>query len=1062
MGSLIMLSRVLRVFGAVLVPSCCLTAQLLVDHPAVVGHWAFDGSIGDGSGRGNGATAERPRFVPGRSGQALDSSAGPVYVADHERLRLEPGLRIDCWIKFAEQPTGYQHIFIKDKEYQLRVDSEKEGGCFSFFVNLNGWEPRVRSKEPPRPGVWYHLVAGWDGVESSLEVNGEVSRARRSGAPSSTKEPLRIGVINGVIDEFRIENPNALALSVLRTMLSEAGARTPTPHFGGDGTWPGWIGVSGGTVSLEDGALAAALPDSSAMVVNPTLDIDIAQRGYVSCDISCDRSRTATLTFITDTGHGTVPVSMWGHGRTTIIDLAMHVKWRGRLKLLALAVPGGGTHRLNVENLWVSGKPEGKPYLYVRNLAPGRAILRVGREETIVGVVRSLGAQATGVKACLTLPSGVVCEGEAVRELGVLPTNATQMVTWRVRAMSEATGRAEVCVTSAEGSEVSSSCPVTFLPPCTLRTDYVPVPRPAETDYLMLMHYCPLWKEGTHYGWERIEPWPERRPAIGYYDEGTGVVADWQIKYALEHGIQGFIYCWYREDFSPEIHQHLPHGIHEGLFNATYLDRFQFTIMWENGCAKGVKGRDDLMNNVFPFWLKNYFLHPSYAKVDNKPVLFVWRPERVRPYFGSAEATRSAFDEMRQGCRQAGFDGLWIVGCVTTSNEALLRRMAEEGWDASSAYATQGPIDAPFAMDCEGIPTIPHAAKCAAQAEVWRGKKAVNALPDIVSVMMGWDPRPWHGPRTSSYQAGASPENFRGACLTARDIIEKTPGNGLDKRMVVFDNWNEFGEGHYLEPCVGFGFQFVDAIREVFCKDSGPCNHVIPEDVGLAPPEQVYAKRRAIMGGGDIRKRVVKDHLIAWWSFDDDSDALVRDSSACRFDAAKQKLGPSTPGVKGNAVTCGRGSAAVGDHHLLYPREGITIEAWIKTDTPDQFDRWILNAVGRGVAGYRLGLSKGRLSWQIPQTSWSHNLIAKEPLSLGEWHHVAATYDNETMRIFVDGFAVGQLERRGIIVPSARGLCLGSYAQGSTRNAFIGWLDEAKIYDRALSAAEIARRSQAR
>ena len=42
-----------------------------------------------------------------------------------------------------------------------------------------------------------------------------------------------------------------------------------------------------------------------------------------------------------------------------------------------------------------------------------------------------------------------------------------------------------------------------------------PRPQPAKTDYISLMHYCALWKEGTHWGWKRIEPYPERRPAIG-------------------------------------------------------------------------------------------------------------------------------------------------------------------------------------------------------------------------------------------------------------------------------------------------------------------------------------------------------------------------------------------------------------------------------------------------------------------------------------------------------------------------------------------------------------------
>ena len=31
------------------------------------------------------------------------------------------------------------------------------------------------------------------------------------------------------------------------------------------------------------------------------------------------------------------------------------------------------------------------------------------------------------------------------------------------------------------------------------------------------------------------------------------------------------------------------------------------------------------------------------------------------------------------------------------------------------------------------------------------------------------------------------------------------PPDRWDRRIVVFDNWTEFGEGHYIEPTTGTG-----------------------------------------------------------------------------------------------------------------------------------------------------------------------------------------------------------------------------------------------------------------
>jgi len=723
-------------------------------------------------------------------------------------------------------------------------------------------------------------------------------------------------------------------------------------------------------------------------------------------------------------------------------NLASHPAWHGKLKLLGLSFPAGGAQQATIEGLWVSSKPEGSPFLYVRNLAPGRAILRAGRDEQVVAIVRNLGSEAKDVRAELRVPVGMRIVGEPAQHLDAVPYNATERFEWTVRAEQPNVGEMELLV--AQGSRApldkpsaAKRVPLRFEPPLPdPKAAYVPPPIPAPSKYMALMHYCPLWKVGTHYGWERIEPWPERKPAIGWYDEGTPEVADWHIKIALEHGIQGFIYCWYRADFSPEIHQMIGHALHDGMLKAKYLDRFHFAIMWENGCAKGVQNRDDLMNNVLPYWLDNYFTHPSYVKIDNKPLLFVWRPERVAPELGGSEATRKVFDEMRDVCRKRGLDGLWIVGCVETANEGLLKRLAAEGWDATSAYATWSqPKEAP-AIDIEGVTTVSNRAHVLAQKDVWLAKKAIGALPDIVSVMQGWDPRPWHGARTQSYWADPSPESFRAACLEAKRIIDATPGNGLDKRIVVFDNWDEFGEGHYLEPTVGFGFQYVDVIRDAFCSGAPPCRHVIPEDVGLEPPERWYRQQREILEIGVRKVRKVVDHVLARWTFDGDNEFLARDSSACHFDGVKQDV-KLTAGVRGQGLCCNGGTIALAAHELLSPSTGITVALWLKTDEPNQADRWILNTVGAANTGYRLGL------------------VDSDPVPLGKWTHVAATYDGQMMRLLVDGKLKGTLPRAGAIQPSEAKLVLGSYGQGDNRHNFIGVIDEVRLYDRALSAAEV-------
>ena len=80
-------------------------------------------------------------------------------------------------------------------------------------------------------------------------------------------------------------------------------------------------------------------------------------------------------------------------------------------------------------------------------------------------------------------------------------------------------------------------------------TDYIPAPKPATTDRVVAAHYYAAWKKGAaglHNGFDDLHGFPERTPLMGYYDEDNPVVCDFEIKWAVEHGINCFIHCWYR------------------------------------------------------------------------------------------------------------------------------------------------------------------------------------------------------------------------------------------------------------------------------------------------------------------------------------------------------------------------------------------------------------------------------------------------------------------------------------------------------------------------------------
>ena len=174
--------------------------------------------------------------------------------------------------------------------------------------------------------------------------------------------------------------------------------------------------------------------------------------------------------------------------------------------------------------------------------------------------------------------------------------------------------------------------------------DYVPAPKPvaAKGPCLIGVQSCNLWREGTAYaGWEYVYPYrAQRKPYLGWYDEGNPEVTDWEIKWQVEHGISFEMHCWYRPSHYavgyPIKDGDMDHALLKGLFNARYSHLKKFAIMYTNDNG-GFTTPDDFRRNLVPYWIEYFFKDPRYLKLDGKPVICLYdfnklmaRPRRPR------------------------------------------------------------------------------------------------------------------------------------------------------------------------------------------------------------------------------------------------------------------------------------------------------------------------------------------------------------------------------------------------------------------------------------------------
>jgi hypothetical protein len=95
-------------------------------------------------------------------------------------------------------------------------------------------------------------------------------------------------------------------------------------------------------------------------------------------------------------------------------------------------------------------------------------------------------------------------------------------------------------------------------------------------------------------------------------------------------------------------------------------------------------------------------------------------------------------------------------------------------------------------------------------------------------------------------------------------------------------------------------------------------------------------------------------------------------------------------------------------------------------------------------------LSRGAGTWP-PAKGWNQSFGSGADVEDGCWHHVAFSYADQTVRMYVDYAPCGGGKTAFPIVYADGGLCIGD---GAGEGPFNGWIDEVRITPRVLSPDE--------
>jgi hypothetical protein len=193
---------------------------------------------------------------------------------------------------------------------------------------------------------------------------------------------------------------------------------------------------------------------------------------------------------------------------------------------------------------------------------------------------------------------------------------------------------------------------------------------------------------------------------------------------------------------------------------------------------------------------------------------------------------------------------------------------------------------------------------------------------------------------------------------------------------------------------------------------------------------------------------------VAAYGFEEPSGGSVLDYSSFANTGSLVGGVTRTAGKFGGALALdgAGGHVSIPDAQSLDLTTGMTLEAWVLPTAGGAVWRDVIH---KEPDSYYLESADPTAG--LPATGGDFAaagpLLGPAALPLDVWTHLAATYDGAALRLFANGVEVASRAQTGLLLPTSQPLSLGG--DGPFGQYFAGRIDEVRVYDRALSLAEI-------
>ncbi len=198
--------------------------------------------------------------------------------------------------------------------------------------------------------------------------------------------------------------------------------------------------------------------------------------------------------------------------------------------------------------------------------------------------------------------------------------------------------------------------------------------------------------------------------------------------------------------------------------------------------------------------------------------------------------------------------------------------------------------------------------------------------------------------------------------------------------------------------------------------------------------------------------------LVLYLSFDEGAGSVAKDSSGLGNNCTLNGNPVWIDGKFGKALEFdGATWGEVADADSLDLTDAMTIEAWVNLYGGGE---GIQSAVEKGSAWiegeYNLAAlyNGGTILQMRDMPAECADTNVGTSIQDQQWHFLAGTWDGGTLKLYIDGILDAEMPCAGTLLTNDESMYIG--ARGGTQRFVVGALDEIKVYNYALSEAELA------